>query len=103
MKRFILAFVAAYIFIFLWGWLLNGDLKKLGVGRCALGVRRSLDELTDSSRARLSDAGGMGTACSHVAFVAAARGDQFPRFIRSGHASVARNGRSADRIRTGLH
>ena len=24
MKRFILAFIAAYIFIFLWGWLLNG-------------------------------------------------------------------------------
>src|SRR6478609_3992908 len=28
MKRFILAFVAAYIFIFLWGWLLNGVLLK---------------------------------------------------------------------------
>src|SRR6266496_4013180 len=28
MKRFILAFGAAYIFIFLWGWLLNGVLLK---------------------------------------------------------------------------
>ena len=28
MKRFILAFVAAYIFIFFWGWLLNGVLLK---------------------------------------------------------------------------
>jgi hypothetical protein len=28
MKRFILAFVAAYIFIFVWGWLLNGVLLK---------------------------------------------------------------------------
>jgi hypothetical protein len=28
MKRFILAFVAAYIFIFLWGWLLNGVLLR---------------------------------------------------------------------------
>ena len=28
MKRFIVAFVAAYIFIFFWGWLLNGVLLK---------------------------------------------------------------------------
>ena len=28
MKKFILAFVAAYIFLFLWGWLLNGVLLK---------------------------------------------------------------------------
>ncbi len=28
MKRFILAFIAAYIFIVLWGWLLNGVLLK---------------------------------------------------------------------------
>src|SRR6266700_6123472 len=28
MKRFILAFIAAYIFIFFWGWLLNGVLLK---------------------------------------------------------------------------
>src|SRR5207302_9549204 len=28
MKRFVLAFIAAYIFIFLWGWLLNGVLLK---------------------------------------------------------------------------
>src|SRR6266853_1547352 len=28
MKRFSLAFIAAYIFIFLWGWLLNGVLLK---------------------------------------------------------------------------
>jgi len=28
MKRFIFAFVAAYIFIFLWGWLLNGVVLK---------------------------------------------------------------------------
>src|SRR2546429_799859 len=28
MKRFILAFVAAYLFIFFWGWLLNGVLLK---------------------------------------------------------------------------
>jgi hypothetical protein len=28
MKRFIFAFIAAYIFIFLWGWLLNGVLLK---------------------------------------------------------------------------
>jgi hypothetical protein len=28
MKRFTFAFVAAYIFIFLWGWVLNGILLK---------------------------------------------------------------------------
>ena len=28
MKRFILAFVVAYIFLFLWGWLLNGVVLK---------------------------------------------------------------------------
>ena len=28
MKRFILAFIAAYVFIFFWGWLLNGVLLK---------------------------------------------------------------------------
>ena len=28
MKRFLLAFVAAYIFIFAWGWLLNGVVLK---------------------------------------------------------------------------
>ncbi|HEU5246487.1 MAG TPA: hypothetical protein VFU09_05295 [Candidatus Udaeobacter sp.] len=28
MKRFIIAFIVAYIFIFLWGWLLNGVLLK---------------------------------------------------------------------------
>lgn len=28
MKKFILAFVAAYIFLFLWGWLLNGVFLK---------------------------------------------------------------------------
>jgi hypothetical protein len=28
MKRFILAFVAAYIFLFVWGWLFNGVLLK---------------------------------------------------------------------------
>jgi hypothetical protein len=28
MKRFILAFIAAYIFTFFWGWLLNGVLLK---------------------------------------------------------------------------
>jgi len=28
MKRFILAFVAAYIFLFVWGWLLNGVFLK---------------------------------------------------------------------------
>ena len=28
MKRFILAFIAAFIFIFLWGWLYNGVLLK---------------------------------------------------------------------------
>jgi hypothetical protein len=28
MKRFVLAFIAAYIFIFLWGWLLNGVVLK---------------------------------------------------------------------------
>lgn len=28
MKRFFLAFIAAYIFLFLWGWLLNGVLLK---------------------------------------------------------------------------
>jgi len=26
MKRFIIAFVAAFIFTFFWGWLLNGGL-----------------------------------------------------------------------------
>ena len=28
MKRFILAFIVAYIFLFFWGWLLNGVLLK---------------------------------------------------------------------------
>ena len=28
MKRFIIAFFAAYIFLFVWGWLLNGVLLK---------------------------------------------------------------------------
>jgi len=28
MKRFLLAFVAAFIFIFIWGWLLNGFVLK---------------------------------------------------------------------------
>ncbi len=28
MKRFIIAFIAAYIFMFVWGWLLNGVLLK---------------------------------------------------------------------------
>ena len=28
MKRFILAFIAAYIFLFVWGWLFNGVLLK---------------------------------------------------------------------------
>ena len=28
MKRFLLAFIAAYVFIFFWGWLLNGVLLK---------------------------------------------------------------------------
>jgi hypothetical protein len=28
MKRFMLAFIAAYIFLFLWGWLLNGVVLK---------------------------------------------------------------------------
>jgi hypothetical protein len=28
MKRFILAFIAAYVFMFAWGWLLNGVLLK---------------------------------------------------------------------------
>jgi hypothetical protein len=28
MKRFIIAFISAYIFMFLWGWLLNGVLLK---------------------------------------------------------------------------
>src|SRR6266508_2738971 len=28
MKRFILAFVAAYVFMFFWGWFLNGVLLK---------------------------------------------------------------------------
>src|SRR5947208_5642833 len=28
MKRFTIAFIAAYVFMFLWGWLLNGVLLK---------------------------------------------------------------------------
>jgi hypothetical protein len=28
MKRFIFAFIAAYIFMFIWGWLLNGVVLK---------------------------------------------------------------------------
>jgi hypothetical protein len=28
MKRFILAFIGAYVFLFVWGWLLNGILLK---------------------------------------------------------------------------
>ena len=28
MKRFIIAFIAAYVFVFVWGWLLNGVFLK---------------------------------------------------------------------------
>jgi hypothetical protein len=28
MKRFLLAFIAAYVFLFIWGWLLNGVFLK---------------------------------------------------------------------------
>src|SRR5438270_13997421 len=28
MKRFVFAFIAAYVFLFLWGWLLNGVFHK---------------------------------------------------------------------------
>jgi hypothetical protein len=28
MKRFTIAFLAAYIFLFVWGWLINGVLLK---------------------------------------------------------------------------
>jgi len=28
MKRFIIAFIAAYIFLFIWGWLFNGVVLK---------------------------------------------------------------------------
>ena len=28
MKRFVFAFIAAYVFLFLWGWLLNGVFLK---------------------------------------------------------------------------
>src|SRR5258707_1659960 len=28
MKRFLLAFIAAYVFVFVWGWLLNGVFLK---------------------------------------------------------------------------
>lgn len=28
MKRFILAFIAAYVFLFMWGWLINGVVLK---------------------------------------------------------------------------
>jgi len=28
MKRFVIAFIAAFIFIFFWGWLYNGVLPK---------------------------------------------------------------------------
>jgi hypothetical protein len=28
MKRFIIAFIAAYVFLFIWGWLLNGVVLK---------------------------------------------------------------------------
>ena len=28
MKRFVIAFIAAYVFMFVWGWILNGVLLK---------------------------------------------------------------------------
>jgi hypothetical protein len=28
MKRFVIAFIAAYVFMFIWGWILNGVLLK---------------------------------------------------------------------------
>ena len=46
---------------------------------------------------------GMGTARRNVAFMATARGDQLSGLLRSCDADLARNGRSPDRIRTGLH
>src|SRR5438132_189210 len=124
MKRFVLAFIAAYIFIFLWGWLLNGVVLKdiyaqtpnlwrpqpemmsffhwIIIGQ-ALSVGRSFYVIANSSRTWLSDACGMGAACSHMALMATTRRDQFPGIFRSCSASIARNGRSADRIRAGLH
>ena len=42
MKRFILAFAAAYIFLFLWGWLLNGVfLKDVYAERQVFGDRKT--------------------------------------------------------------
>ncbi len=175
MKRFIVAFIAAYVFMFAWGWLLNGVLLKdvyaetpnlwrsqsemmslfhwIIIGQAllifafvaiyasgfagggvmagirlgilleiaAIGMRTAITILrldverwtlnvgvrgktfANSSSPWLSHASGMGTACRDVAFMAAARRDQFPGFIRSNHAGLASNGRGADRIRTSLH
>src|SRR5213595_2602463 len=44
MKRFILAFIAAFIFIFFWGWLYNGVLLK-GVFAEAESLFRPRDEM----------------------------------------------------------
>ena len=44
MKRFIFAFIAAYIFMFVWGWLLNGVVLK-GVYAQWQNLFRSRDEM----------------------------------------------------------
>jgi uncharacterized membrane protein len=46
MKRFILAFIAAFIFIFFWGWLYNGVLLK-DVFAEAESLFRQRDEIMD--------------------------------------------------------
>ena len=40
MKRFVVAFLAVYIFIFFWGWLLNGVLLKDIYARQLFGGRK---------------------------------------------------------------
>ena len=42
MKRFIIAFIAAYIFLFVWGWLLNGVCSKISMRKRQISGGRKL-------------------------------------------------------------
>src|SRR6266705_167560 len=72
---------------------LDDDLAS-GIGRWTLSVRRwtFVDDLTNSRGSRLSHAGGMGTARRDVAVMAATRGNQFSRILRSRFTGAASNG-----------
>jgi hypothetical protein len=118
-KKFFFAFIAAFIFMFLWGWLFNQVFMKdiyaqtaslwrpqtemmnrfpwlvigqlilvgafvlifLAAADWALNVRVRGGNCTDSRRAWVSHAGGMGIPRRHLAFMAAARRDQFPGIV----------------------